>query len=227
MEIEKVTIKSYPNGISLFLDEKTKFEDLLLEIGKKFKKGADFFKDATLVLSIEGRELTIEEEQLILQSIEKNSNLSICSIAGKNKKMEQLFENRIHKLKTISSRNQIVIKENKIIKGSLTNLESIESDVTVIILGNVEKGCSVSSEKDIIILGALYGEAIAGIDKKSEHFIFASTMDPEHIAIGDKHFEIAKKAIKKMKKSPHIAHVIDDTIQIEPVTRNMFEEKIC
>jgi septum site-determining protein MinC len=226
VDIERVTIKSYPNGISLFLDKKVKFEELLLEIGRKFNKGADFFKDATLVLSIEGRILSIEEERLVLQTIEKNSRLCICSIAGKDESIELLFENRIKKLRKISNFNQVEIKENKIIRNSLTDMQSIESDTTVIILGNVEKGSSVTSEKDILILGTLYGEARAGVDKKKDHFIFASVMEPESITIGDENFDLNKKFIKKNKKTAQIAYIENKKIVITQVEKVLFEESI-
>jgi len=226
MDIDKVTIKSYPNGISLYIDKNANFKDVLLEISNKFKKGADFFKDATLVLSIEGRILSIEEERLVLQAIEYNSKLTICSIAGKDEIVERLFENRIKKLQKISSLNQITVKENKIIRGSLSNLQSVESNTTIIVMGNVEKGCSVTSEKDIIILGALYGEAIAGIDKNMDHFIFASLMEPERISIGNYFFECNKKNMKKIKKTPQIAHINDSNLIIEQVDRDLFEENL-
>lgn len=227
MNIERVTIKSYPNGISLFLDKNAKFEELLLEIGKKFKKGAEFFEDATLVLSIEGRDLSIEEERLVLQTIEKNSYLSICSIAGKDKSKELWFEKRIENLRKISKVNQIEIKENKIIRGSLSNLQSVESDTTVIVLGSVEKGSTISSDKDIIILGNLYGEAKAGLDKKEGHFIFASKMDPEGISIGSEIFEFDKKNWKKIKKNAQIAYLENEIIIINQINAEMFEDVLC
>ena len=64
-----VIIKSFPNGLSLYLDETLPFEMLLEEIAVKFKESAQFFKDAHMGISFEGRKLTEEEERIILDVI--------------------------------------------------------------------------------------------------------------------------------------------------------------
>ncbi len=53
-----VIIKSFPNGLSIYLDAEMPFSQLLEEIAVKFKESANFFKDASMVVSFEGRELT-------------------------------------------------------------------------------------------------------------------------------------------------------------------------
>ena len=50
-----VILKSYKQGINLILDGDEEFETLLKEIGDKFRESADFFKEAKIALSIEGR----------------------------------------------------------------------------------------------------------------------------------------------------------------------------
>ena len=46
-----VIIKSFPNGLSIFLDSDISFDQLLEEIAMKFRESANFFKDASMVLS--------------------------------------------------------------------------------------------------------------------------------------------------------------------------------
>ena len=53
-----VIIKSFPNGISIWLDDEMPFSQLIQEVAFKFKESAHFFKDASMVLSFEGRELS-------------------------------------------------------------------------------------------------------------------------------------------------------------------------
>lgn len=55
-----VKIKSFPNGIALYLSEEIPFEKLLEEIGYKFSNARNFFGSATMVLSIEGRQVDDE-----------------------------------------------------------------------------------------------------------------------------------------------------------------------
>ena len=75
-----VIIKSFPNGLSLYLDETLPFEMLLEEIAVKFKESAQFFKDAHMGISFEGKKLTEEEERIILDVISANSSLNIICV---------------------------------------------------------------------------------------------------------------------------------------------------
>ena len=50
-----VIIKSFPNGLSLYLDEAMPFDRLLEEIAVKFRESAQFFKDAHMGISFEGK----------------------------------------------------------------------------------------------------------------------------------------------------------------------------
>ena len=57
-----VVMKSYPNGISIHMDEDASFSDILSEIADKFTIARAFFKDIMVALSLEGRPLSTEEE---------------------------------------------------------------------------------------------------------------------------------------------------------------------
>ena len=50
-----VIIKSFQHGLSIWLDEEMPFSQLIEEIAFKFRESAHFFKDASMVLSFEGR----------------------------------------------------------------------------------------------------------------------------------------------------------------------------
>ena len=86
-----VIIKSFPNGLSIFLDDEIPFAQLLEEIAFKFKESAHFFKDASMVLSFEGRILTDQEERQIINTITANSALNVTCIIGKNEETEKTF----------------------------------------------------------------------------------------------------------------------------------------
>ena len=86
-----VIIKSFPNGLTIFLDSEIPFSQLLEEIGMKFSESANFFKDASMVLSFEGRELSEQEERQIVDMITANSRLNIVCIMGKDKETDRNF----------------------------------------------------------------------------------------------------------------------------------------
>ena len=62
-----VILKSFPNGILIILDGTISFQELLADIAAKFREADGFFKDASVAISIEGRELTEEQEREILE----------------------------------------------------------------------------------------------------------------------------------------------------------------
>ena len=66
-----VIIKSFQHGISLHLPIEEDMETVLEKIAFKFKESATFFKDAKMVLSIEGRALSDEEERAVIDTVGK------------------------------------------------------------------------------------------------------------------------------------------------------------
>ena len=70
-----VKIKSFQHGISLHLPAEEDMEAVLEMVAFKFKESAAFFKDAKMILSIEGRTLSDEDENAIVDVIENNSDI--------------------------------------------------------------------------------------------------------------------------------------------------------
>ncbi len=69
--------------------------------------------------------------------------------------------------------------------GNLSRGQTLEVKKSIIILGNVEKKAKIISSGNIIIIGALNGEAIAGRDMLEKRFVLALHMEPVHIKIGN------------------------------------------
>ena len=77
---QSVTIKSNKYGINLILDADMPFADLIKAVVEKFKASANFFKNAKLAISFEGRHLSDEEQQQIIAAIEENTTIEILCI---------------------------------------------------------------------------------------------------------------------------------------------------
>ena len=86
-----VIIKSFKNGLSIYLDEEMPFSELLNEVAIKFKESAHFFKDASMVISFEGRKLSEVEERQLISMISANSALNIICIMGKNEETNKNY----------------------------------------------------------------------------------------------------------------------------------------
>lgn len=213
-------MKSYQNGITLILNDEMPFETVLKEIGDKFAESRFFFKDAKVALSIEGRNLTKEEEIDILEEIQNNSDIQVICIVGKDEETDRLY---------LRATKQVERKfrggsEGQFYKGSLRNREVLEARTSIIVLGDVTAGCKVVSTGNIIILGCLYGEAYAGAAGNEDHYVVALEMKPEKIKIGDFKYDSASKQKSRGKSpelQPKIAYVNDERIVFNPLTKDL------
>lgn len=218
-----VVIKSYRNGICLRLNEEIPFEQLLEEIAYKFSDARGFFGNSKIVMSLEGRELTEEEEICILETIKSCSDLNVVCIAGKDKETERLFIKTLKKIQHKSKEEE----DGQFYKGSLRNKEQIEIQSSLVLLGDVYPGSAIFSTRNIIILGSLYGKAYAGLNGEDGHYVVALEMEPEKITIGDfKYNSPDKQQIKGAvipKVQPKIAYVKNEMIVFEPLTKELPE----
>jgi septum site-determining protein MinC len=217
-----VVLKSFPNGISVFLDESIAFESLLEEVALKFKEADKFLKDAEVVISLTGRKLSPSQEREVLEAITENSHLRVVCLTGNDEEQKLRFD-KLHK--NMSGKGQEGF--GQFYRGSLKNGQSIETENSIIILGDVTQGCSVYSNKDIIVLGTLSGRAYAGAGGNSSHFVAALNMTPESLRIGDYSLRQKKTwrlGIVKAKNTPMIAYVYKSKINLKPITKELLDD---
>ena len=154
---DAVLIKSFPNGITLILNQDSSFDDIISELAFKFSEAKNFFGKASMVLSIEGRNVTDVEEIHILETIKANSNLNIVCIVGHDEEKDKNFIKALHRVEERLTDED----EGQFYKGSLKNNQVIETESSIVIMDDVYPGCAVFSAKNIIVLGGLYGRTYA------------------------------------------------------------------
>ena len=71
--------------------------------------------------------------------------------------------------------------------GDIGRKQTLEIKGNVIILGNVAREAKVVSGRNIIVIGGLYGTAIAGKSNKYDSFVLAMYMAPKFLQIGNAH----------------------------------------
>ncbi len=216
-----VIIKSFPNGLSIYLDEDIDFDSLLDEVALKFKESANFFKDARMGISFEGRRLTDEEERRIVDVISANSSLNIVCVIGKD---EETNRNFIRALQQLDFHRQEMENAGQFYKGTLKDGQILETENSIIVLGDVYPGACIISKKDIIILGGLYGQAYAGGNGLDGHFVVALEMSPEKLKIGEFKYKTSEKQSKwsiRPKVQPKIAYVNNGYVIMEAITKEL------
>lgn len=219
-----VIIKSFPNGIVLHLEPEIDFQELLLDTAVKFRESRSFFKDAKMALSIKGRKLSEEEEKQLLFVISENSDLHILCLVSEDEETDKKFVKAISQ--TDFSDSSLTGGEGQFYKGTLKNGQVLETESSIVILGDVYPGSAIISAKDIIVLGGLYGEAYAGGNGNTGHYVAALEMSPEKLKIGDFKYYSKEKARWgiKPKIQPKIAYVRNEKIVMDSLTKELLSD---
>ena len=221
-----VMLKSNKYRINLILDEHMDFEELLKCILDKFKESEGFFKNAKMAISFEGRKLTQEEEFRIIETITDNTSVNIICILDNDALKEELIRQKVERFE-----EEQAGKTGEFYKGTLRSGQVLDCESSIIILGDINPGAKVISKGNIVVLGALKGNAYAGANGNEQAFVAALVMDPIQIKIGDVIARSADKVQegKKRKKKhsadvevdPQVAIVKDGNIYIEPITKGL------
>lgn len=210
----KVVIKSSRSGMSVFLDPEGSFEDLLREVGRKFHESAKFWGSVQMTLTLEGRELTPEEEFRVINTITENSEVEIlCLLDTDEDRMERCEKALNQKLMELSYRT------GQFFRGDLHRGESLESEASIVIIGDVNHGARVTAKGNVIVLGELRGNVHAGVSGNANAVVVALEMAPRQIKIADMLGQFSEKG-KKLGKGPMIAQTEDDKICIKSVKKS-------
>ena len=222
---QAVVIKSNKYGINLILDKNMPFQELLTAIKEKFLESEKFFKDAKMAISFEGRALTQEEEYQIIETITENTSISIICIVDNDEAHADMVKQQIE-----AYYDSVAGREGEFYRGTLRSGQVLESVSSVVIVGDVNPGAKIISQGNIVVLGALKGNAYAGAAGDSNCFIVALEMDPIQIQIGDilakspDNKKIKPRRLRRKEKNPvsaeaQIAVAKGGNIYIEPITR--------
>ena len=122
-----VMLKSFKNGINIKLDPDVDFETLYKELIEKFNASAKFFGKAKLVISFEGRELSEEEEEFLINCINENTDITVTCVIGEDEEKERQYLKAINSFSENGSSHK-----GQFYKGSVKAGETIETDSSLI-----------------------------------------------------------------------------------------------
>ncbi|MBR6358694.1 MAG: hypothetical protein IKS11_03505, partial [Lachnospiraceae bacterium] len=114
----------------------------------------------------------------------------------------------------------------KFYKGNVRSGVVLNEDCSLIIIGDVNTGGEVFSKGNIIVLGALRGNAYAGSAGNNDCFVAALTMNPAQIRIGDIIARSSESVVSTLNEEhePKIAIVRDNTIAIELINKSVLND---
>lgn len=216
---DAVVIKSYQNGINLLLNSESSVDAIVAELSQKFTDSKSFFGKAKTAVSMEGKKLTDAEQLRIVDAIRKNSDLQIICLVGKDDSTGQNFTKALERMDRHFTPEH---SAGRFYKGSLTDKQMLESEENIVILGDVNPGCTVISAQSIVVLGGLYGEAYAGLEGEGSYYIAALEMAPEKLKIGDFKYTAQKARWGiKPKVHPQVAYVKNNKVVLESLTKEL------
>ena len=216
-----VNFKGNKEGISIYVKDGN-FEAIKKELDDKVKRSRGFFRGAKVIgiYGVDGKELTIEEEEELKSIIKEKYNMIIDNKKEQVEKVNQnnVNQNIIEAIEEITDSQPFPgIKEGitKFIKTTIRSGQLIEFDGNVVVLGDVNPGGVVTAKGNIIVLGSLRGVANAGSDGNEDSIVAAFSLQPTQLRIAN---TIARKPDGEMRppKWPEIAKICEKSVVIEP-----------
>lgn len=222
---QSVVIKGNKHGIVVVLDAKAEFEVLKEQIEERFKASAKFFGNADMALAFEGRELSTEEQKEVLEIIAKVSDLNIICIIDNDEEQDIKFKKAVDSAAG-SKEAESPSNEGQFYKGTLRSGQVLETEGSIVVLGDVNPGGRIIAAGNVVILGSLRGNVFAGANGNEDCFVVALEMNPMQVKIGEVIARSSDAAPKKKRKGiePKIAYVDDGSIYIEDLGQEVLED---
>lgn len=178
---DPVLIKSNRYGICIYFDPDLPFQDLLLAAVDKFSASAAFFDHARMAVQFEGRTFTKEEQQRMTSAIEEAAKIVILCLVEENTPTE-----RFHRRILEESLDRLWDRDGLFYRGTLRRKQILESEKSIVIIGDVEAGAAVVSKGSVVVTGTVYGSVTAGASGDRGSVIAARSMRPQRLRIGDR-----------------------------------------
>ncbi|WP_263629483.1 septum site-determining protein MinC [Bacillus tianshenii] len=169
-----VTIKGTKEGLTLHLDDTCSFQELLAEIEAKLASNSNP-DDSPLLgvrLKVGNRFLTNKQQEKLRNVIRSKKNFIV----------EEIESNVITKEQAIQwkEENEIVPVARMVRSGQVLEVKG-----DLLLIGDVNPGGTVKAGGNIFVLGALRGNAYAGLLGNNEAVIAASLMRPSLLSISE------------------------------------------
>ncbi len=207
-----VIIKGNKYGFQIVLNPDLSFEELLQEVSVKFRESSGFFdRQRPMAIRFDGRDLTEEEQNALVDAITANCDLRIGYLIDGARDEEKTFARVIKERELIKSpalkeltaeeetnpeelpsepqelfhSEQPTEKNGQFYRGTLRSGQSIEVDGSIVILGDINPGAQVTAGGNVVVLGSLKGIITAGYPSDQSALVAALSMDPMQIKIGN------------------------------------------
>ncbi len=204
MKSNYVSINLRKDEILIKLDENAEQEQIISALKKKLPELKKLYKDEKTPIRVTGKILKNKEidqiQELIKEKIDVEIEFDMPKSLGLSS-IKRAFD------------KEIAMSETKFHRGSLRSGQKMETEGSLVILGDVNSGAEIMASDNIVVLGALRGLAHAGAKGNKQAIIAAGLFDSVQVRIANIVKEINRDE-EPMHKQAYIS-VIDDKIVIE------------
>ena len=199
-----VSITLKKDEIVIKLSSEAEQEEILEALKKKLTELKKLYKDAKTPILVTGKVLKNKEIDEIQKMIKNKIDVEIDFDMPKSL--------GLHSIKRTFAK-EIAVSETKFHRGSLRSGQKMETEGSLVIIGDVNSGAEIIASDNIIVLGALRGLAHAGAKGNKQAIIAAGLLDAVQIRIADVVKEIEREE-EPMHKQAYVS-IEDDKIIIE------------
>ncbi|MEF9938789.1 MAG: septum site-determining protein MinC [Clostridium sp.] len=209
-----VVIKGCKAGMTVILDPDIPFTQLIKDVGSKFKESAKFWGCAQMTLTLEGRKITPREEFLIIDAITANSQIDIlCLLDTDANRISQCEKALTERLMELSAQT------GQFYRGNLKRGDVLESESSIVVIGDVAHGAKIIAKGNIIILGVLQGTVHAGATGNEDTVVVSFDMMPMQIRIAGCSTKNRENG-KRFGRGAMIASIENKEIIVRPIKKS-------
>ncbi len=199
-----VSINLKKDQIVIKLSEEAEQKEIMEVLKKKLTELKKLYQDEKTPILVSGKILKNKEMREIQELIKSKIDVEIDFDMPKGL--------GLHSIKKTFEK-EIAVSETKFHKGSLRSGQKMESEGSLVILGDVNSGAEIMASDNIIVLGALRGLAHAGAKGNTQAIIAAGLVDTVQIRIANIVKEIDRDE-EPMHKQAYV-YLDKDNIVIE------------
>ena len=199
-----ITINYKKDKLVIKVEEDAKQEEIVKALERKLPELKKFYKSEKTPINVIGKVLKNKEIDEIENLIKSQIDVDIDFDTPKTLGLSSI---------TRTFKQDIEVSETKFHKGSLRSGQRIESEGSIVVLGDVNSGAEVIASENIVVLGALRGLAHAGAKGNEKAIISAGKLDSVQVRIANivKEFNRDEEPLRKMV----YLYVQDDKIVVE------------
>ncbi len=199
-----VSINLRKNEILIKISDNAEQKEIIDNLKRKLPELKKMYKNEKTPITVTGKILKNKEIDEIQELIKRNIDVEIDFDMPKSLGLSSI---------TRTFNKEIAVSETKFHRGSLRSGQKMESEGSLVILGDVNSGAEVMASDNIVVLGALRGLAHAGAKGNKQSIISAGILDTVQIRIANVIKEIDRDE-EPLHKQAYVS-IVNNEIIIE------------